>query len=150
MASAVGAVSNLLFALFHYYSIYFSHYTHYFKVQKCDSDQNSLQKRVPSNKLAGTEGAYHHSLSPKINVRGGCWNGWTKLFAQSFNRFGDLGALVARVTEILISLKFFCDLALMEVSELNGIVWFIVRSVCKQFCSCLCACNIRIRCRLIH
>ncbi len=31
---------------------------------------------------------------------------------------------------------FFRDLNLMEVSELNGIVRFIVRSVCKQFGSC--------------
>jgi hypothetical protein len=33
----------------------------------------------------------------------------------------------------------FRDLILMEVSGLNGIVRFIVRSVCKQFCSCQCA-----------
>ncbi len=44
---------------------------------------------------------------------------------------------------------FFCDLILMEVSGLDGIVRFIVRSVCTLFCSCLCAFNIRIRCRLI-
>ncbi len=37
----------------------------------------------------------------------------------------------------------------MEVSELNGIVRFIVRSVCKQFCSCKCAFKIWIRCSLI-
>jgi hypothetical protein len=45
---------------------------------------------------------------------------------------------------------FFLDLNRMEVSELDGIIRFIVRSVCKQFCSCLCAFNIQIRCRLIH
>jgi hypothetical protein len=39
--------------------------------------------------------------------------------------------------------NFFRDLILMAVSELNGIV-------CMQFCSCFCAVNIRIRCRLIH
>ncbi len=38
---------------------------------------------------------------------------------------------------------FFRDLILMEVSELNGIVWFIVRLVCKQFGSCKCAFEIR-------
>jgi hypothetical protein len=37
----------------------------------------------------------------------------------------------------------------MEISELHGIVQFIVRSVCKQFWSCLCPINIRIH-RLIH
>jgi hypothetical protein len=39
--------------------------------------------------------------------------------------------------------NFFRDLILVEVSELNGIVRFIVRSVCKQFCSCKCAFKIR-------
>ncbi len=47
------------------------------------------------------------------------------------------------------SSDFFCDLILMEVSELNSIVRFIVRSVCKQFCSCKWAFKIRIWCRLI-
>ena len=28
---------------------------------------------------------------------------------------------------------FFRDLMLLEVSEANGIVWFIVGSVCEQF-----------------
>ncbi len=44
---------------------------------------------------------------------------------------------------------FFRDLILMEISELDGIVRFVVRPVCKQFRSCLCAFNIRTRCRLI-
>ncbi len=34
------------------------------------------------------------------------------------------------------NVDFFRDLILMEVSELNGIVWFIIGSVCKQFCLC--------------
>jgi hypothetical protein len=44
----------------------------------------------------------------------------------------------------------FRDLILMEVSELNGIPRFIVRSVCKQYSSCNCAFKIRTWCRLIH
>ena len=44
----------------------------------------------------------------------------------------------------------FCDPMFMEVLELNAIVLFIVVSVCKQFCSCFCAFNFRIRCQLIH
>jgi hypothetical protein len=38
---------------------------------------------------------------------------------------------------------FFRDMMLMGALELNGIVLFIVRSVCKQFGSCQCAFEIR-------
>jgi hypothetical protein len=41
---------------------------------------------------------------------------------------------------------FFRDLIHIEVSELKGIVRFIVRSVCKQFCLRKCAFNISISC----
>ena len=48
---------------------------------------------------------------------------------------------------------FSRDLILMEVSELNGIVWFIVRSVCsvcRQFWSFWWEFNNQICCSLIH
>jgi hypothetical protein len=48
------------------------------------------------------------------------------------------------IASTVVAKFFFRDLILMEVSELNGIVRFIVRSVCKQFCSCKCAFKIRI------
>ena len=38
----------------------------------------------------------------------------------------------------------------LEVSEANGVVWFIVGSVCKQFWSFFRAFNIRIWCSSIH
>ena len=28
---------------------------------------------------------------------------------------------------------FFCDMNLMEVSGINGIVWFVIRLVCRLF-----------------
>ena len=50
----------------------------------------------------------------------------------------------ARATEILGSNIKFYDLIFVEGSELYGIVWFIIGSVCKLFHSCSCALNFRI------
>ena len=62
---------------------------------------------------------------------------------QSFVITGSGGS---RKTTLLKQLQA----ELMEVLELDGIVRVIVRSVCKQFCSCLGAVYTRIRCRLTH
>ena len=37
--------------------------------------------------------------------------------------------------------RFFHDLIFVEVWELDGIVWFIIGSVCRLFCKCYCAFN---------
>ncbi len=54
----------------------------------------------------------------------------------------------ARATKIPIS--FVIWFTWMEDSELDEIARIIVRSVSKRFCSCVCAVNMQIRCRLIH
>ena len=45
---------------------------------------------------------------------------------------------------------FFHDLIFVEVSELDGVVWFMSGSVCKLFCSCQCAFNFSTQHSLTH
>ncbi len=53
---------------------------------------------------------------------------------KSICGYGEINGF-ARATK---NSDFFRDLVLMVVSELNGIQFlrFMIRSVCKQFCSC--------------
>ena len=56
----------------------------------------------------------------------------------------------SKVMASLVQSGFSLDLILIEISELNGIVRFIVWSVCMQFLSCSCAFKIPFWCGLIH
>ena len=67
---------------------------------------------------------------------------WQRQWSNKWFRSCDGNSYFFRDVIILILMEF--------VSELNGIVRFIVGSVCKQVCSNECAFNIRFRCRSIH
>jgi hypothetical protein len=64
--------------------------------------------------------------------------------ASPGTRDGASMLAAARLRQTPVTTARSSDLILMKVSELNGIVRFIVRSVCRQFCSCKCAFKIRI------